>query len=63
MSKVDKAIGRMKQAMGDLTDDAEMRQEGREQEHRADTREEAARAQERADEKRREVSDLERRTS
>jgi uncharacterized protein YjbJ (UPF0337 family) len=63
MSKADKTIGRIKQAAGDLVDDAELRQKGREQEHHADTRDEAARAQERADAKRREVSDLERKTS
>ena len=62
MSKADKTIGRIKQAAGDLVDDAELRQDGRKQEHKADARDEAARAQERADLKRREVSDLERRT-
>ncbi len=62
MSKADKAIGRVKQAAGDFVDDAELRQEGREQERHADARDEAARAQEQADAKRREVSELERRT-
>jgi uncharacterized protein YjbJ (UPF0337 family) len=62
MSKSDKVIGRVKQAAGDLTDDADMRRKGREQEREADAREEAARAEERAEAKRREVDDLERRT-
>jgi uncharacterized protein YjbJ (UPF0337 family) len=63
MSKADKALGRVKQAAGELADDADLRRKGREQERQADARDEAARAEERADAKRREVDDLERRTS
>jgi uncharacterized protein YjbJ (UPF0337 family) len=58
----DKVTGRVKQAVGDLTDSASLRQEGRREERKGEAKEEAARAQERADEKAREAADLERRT-
>ena len=54
--------GRAKEAAGDLIDDAELRQEGREQQRRAQAREELARAEEEVEEKAEEVADLERRT-
>ena len=58
----DKVTGRVKKAVGDLTDSASLRQEGRKEEAKGEAKEDAARAQEKADEKAREVADLERRT-
>jgi uncharacterized protein YjbJ (UPF0337 family) len=58
----DKITGRVKQAAGDLTDSAALRQEGREEEAKGEAKEESARAQEHADAKRAEADDLERRT-
>jgi uncharacterized protein YjbJ (UPF0337 family) len=62
MAKVDKLKGRVKQAAGDLIDDAEMRRKGRLQEEEAEARDELARTEEEADRKAEEVADLERRT-
>ncbi len=59
MSKADKVTGRIKQAAGDLTNDASLRQDGREQERKGEAKQEAALAQERAMEKDREVAELE----
>jgi len=59
MSKADKITGRIKQAAGDLTNDASLRQGGREQERKGEAKQEAAIAQERAAEKDREVAALE----
>jgi ADP-heptose:LPS heptosyltransferase/uncharacterized protein YjbJ (UPF0337 family) len=62
MSMSDKISGRFKKAVGDLTDDASMRQQGRKEERKGEAKEEMARAEERADAKADEVANLERRT-
>jgi uncharacterized protein YjbJ (UPF0337 family) len=62
MSKGDKLKGRIKEAAGDLVDDAELRRSGRKQQREAEAREELALAEEEADRKAEEVADLERRT-
>ena len=61
MAKGDELKGRVKEAAGDLIDDAELRQKGRNQQREAQAREELAQAEEEADRKAREVADLERR--
>jgi uncharacterized protein YjbJ (UPF0337 family) len=62
MSILDKIMGRGKKAVGDLTDDASMRQQGRNEERKGEEKEKLAEAQERADQKAQDVADLERRT-
>jgi uncharacterized protein YjbJ (UPF0337 family) len=62
MAKGDKLKGRIKEAAGDLVDDAEMRRGGRMQQREAQARDELARTQEEADRKAQEVAELERRT-
>jgi uncharacterized protein YjbJ (UPF0337 family) len=62
VAKGDELKGRVKEAAGDLIDDAELRQDGREQQRRAQAREELARAEEEVEQKAEEVADLERRT-
>jgi uncharacterized protein YjbJ (UPF0337 family) len=62
MAKVDKLKGRVKQAAGDLIDDAELRRKGRLEEQEAEARDDLARSEEEADRKAEEVADLERRT-
>ena len=62
MSILDKIMGRGKKAVGDLTDDASMRQQGRDEERKGEEKEKLAEAQERADQKAQDVADLERRT-
>jgi uncharacterized protein YjbJ (UPF0337 family) len=62
MAKGDKLKGRIKEAAGDLVDDAEMRRDGRMQQREAQARDELARTQEEADRKAQEVAELERRT-
>ncbi len=59
----DKISGRIKKAVGDLTDDASLRREGRTEERKGEAKDELAREQERADRKADEVADLERKTS
>lgn len=63
MSLGDKLKGRVKEAAGDLVDDAELRRDGRQQQKHAQARDELARAQEEADAKAEEVAELERRTT
>jgi uncharacterized protein YjbJ (UPF0337 family) len=63
MSILDKISGRFKKAAGDLTDDASLRKQGRDEERKGEAKDELARAQERIDAKADEVADLERRTS
>jgi uncharacterized protein YjbJ (UPF0337 family) len=60
---MDKVTGRVKQAAGDLADDASLRREGKQEERKGDAKEELGNAQERADAKADEVADLERKTS
>jgi uncharacterized protein YjbJ (UPF0337 family) len=62
MGITDKITGRVKKAAGDLTDDASMRREGRQEERKGEAKDELARDQEKADRKAEEVSNLERRT-
>jgi uncharacterized protein YjbJ (UPF0337 family) len=62
MSIMDKITGRIKKAAGDLTDDASLRREGRQQERKGEAKDELAEAHEKADRKAEEVADLERKT-
>ena len=62
MGITDKISGRVKQAVGDLTDDADTRRQGRLEERKGEAKDELARHEERADDKAAEVADLERRT-
>jgi uncharacterized protein YjbJ (UPF0337 family) len=62
MGLMDKLTGRGKQAVGDLTDDASMRREGKKEERKGEAKDDLARAEDRADAKADEVADLERRT-
>jgi uncharacterized protein YjbJ (UPF0337 family) len=62
MSLTDKITGRIKKAAGDLTDDASLRREGRNEERKGEAKDELARAHEKADRKAEEVADLENRT-
>jgi len=62
MAKGDKIKGRIKEAAGDLIDDAEVRRKGQLQQREAEARDELARAEEEADRRAEEVADLERRT-
>jgi uncharacterized protein YjbJ (UPF0337 family) len=63
MSLTDKVTGRVKKAAGDLTDDASLRREGKQEERKGDAKDELAREQERADQKAEEVANLERKTN
>jgi uncharacterized protein YjbJ (UPF0337 family) len=63
MSTLDKISGRFKKAAGDVTDDASLRRQGRQEERKGEAKDELARANERADAKADEVADLERKTS
>ena len=62
MGITDKITGRAKQAVGDLTGDADTRRQGTLEERKGDVKDEAARAEEQAERKRAEAEDLERRT-
>jgi uncharacterized protein YjbJ (UPF0337 family) len=62
MSLTDKISGRIKKAAGDLTDDAAMRREGRQEERKGEAKDELAEAHEKADRKAEEVANLERKT-
>jgi uncharacterized protein YjbJ (UPF0337 family) len=63
MGIMDKVTGRVKQAAGDLTDDAGLRREGKQEERKGEAKEELGHAQEKADAKADEVANLERKTS
>jgi uncharacterized protein YjbJ (UPF0337 family) len=63
MGLTDKLTGRLKKAAGDLTDDASLRREGRQEERKGEAKEELARSQEKADAKAEEIANLERKTS
>ena len=63
MGLTDKITGRIKKAAGDLTDDASLRREGRQEERKGEAKEERDRAHEEADRKSEEVADLERKTT
>ena len=62
MAKADKLKGKLKEAAGDLVDDAEVRRQGRLEQREAEARDELARTEDEADRKAREVADLERKT-
>jgi uncharacterized protein YjbJ (UPF0337 family) len=62
MGITDKVTGRVKQAVGDLTDDAEMRRQGRREERKGEAEEELSQAQEKAAVKAQEIADLDRKT-
>ena len=62
MSLIDKASGRVKKAVGDLTNDPSVRREGRNEERKGEAKEDLARTEEKADQKADEVADLERKT-
>jgi len=62
MAKGDMLKGRIKEAAGDLIDDAELRRKGKLQQDHAEARDDLARAEDEADRKAQEVADLERRT-
>jgi uncharacterized protein YjbJ (UPF0337 family) len=62
MSITDKITGRVKKAVGDLTDDPSTRREGAQEERKGEAKDELDRAHERADAKAEEVADLERKT-
>lgn len=61
-SIIDKATGKVKQAVGDITGDSETRRKGRDEERKGEKKDQLENAQDRADNKAREVADLERRT-
>ncbi len=63
MGIMDKITGRAKKAVGDLTDDASLRRQGRKEERKGEAKEELASADERAEAKAEEVADLERKTN
>jgi uncharacterized protein YjbJ (UPF0337 family) len=63
MGILDKLTGRAKKAAGDLTDDASLRREGRQEERKGEAKEELAQAQDKADAKSEEVANLERKTA
>ena len=62
MSLIDKITGRTKKAAGDLTGDASMRREGRNEERKGEEKDKLADAQDRVEEKAQDVADLERKT-
>ena len=63
MGLLDKITGRTKKAAGDVTGDASLRREGRQEERKGEAKDELAGAQDRADAKAEEVANLERRTN
>src|SRR5215211_2139359 len=62
MSIVDKATGKLKQAVADLKGDEKLHREGRREQRKGEAKEERAQAHEEADKKATEVADLERKT-
>jgi uncharacterized protein YjbJ (UPF0337 family) len=62
MGLTDKISGRVKKAAGDLSDDASLRRQGRNEERKGEAKEDLARTEEKADAKADEVADLERKT-
>jgi uncharacterized protein YjbJ (UPF0337 family) len=62
MSLKDKATGRIKQAIGDLTGDSALKREGDTEERKGEEKEKLERAEERVRDKAGDVADLERRT-
>jgi uncharacterized protein YjbJ (UPF0337 family) len=62
MGIIDKATGKAKQVVGDLTNDERTRRQGKLEERKGEKKDELAEAEERANEKAAEVADLERKT-
>ena len=62
MSLIDKASGRVKKAVGDLTNDPSVRREGQKEEQKGEAKDDLAKTEEKADQKADEVANLERRT-
>jgi uncharacterized protein YjbJ (UPF0337 family) len=62
MSIIDKAAGRIKQAVGDLTGDSSLKREGSTEERKGEEKEKLERAEERVRDKAQDVADLERKT-
>jgi uncharacterized protein YjbJ (UPF0337 family) len=62
MSIIDKASGKLKQAVADLTDDEKLHREGRREQRKGEAKEERDRAHREAGKKATEVADLERKT-
>ncbi len=58
----DEITGKAKQAAGDVTDSAGLRQEGKQEQQKGEAKEDLAEEQERTEEKADEVADLERKT-
>ena len=63
MSLTDKITGKLKQAAGDIADDASLHREGKQEQRKGEAKDELARTEERADAKAEEVANLERKTS
>jgi uncharacterized protein YjbJ (UPF0337 family) len=63
MGLTDKITGRVKQAAGDLADDASLRREGKNEERKGEAKDQLFHAPEKAERKADEVADLERKTS
>lgn len=63
MGLMDKISGRAKKAAGDLSGDAGLRREGRQEERKGEAKDELANAQDQADLKADEVANLERKTT
>ena len=62
MGITDKISGRVKKAAGDLTDDASLRRQGRQEERKGEAKEELTEKQDEAAAKAEEIADLERKT-
>lgn len=62
MSLIDKATGRAKKAVGDLTGDRGLKRQGSAEEEKGEKKDQLDNAEDRADHKADEVADLERKT-
>jgi uncharacterized protein YjbJ (UPF0337 family) len=62
MSLIDKLLGRVKQAAGDITDDPQLRHQGLVDERKGEAKEELRESERDVEQKAAEVADLERRT-
>jgi len=63
MGITDKVTGRVKQAVGDLTDSPSLHREGRQEERKGEAKDELAAQQDKVERKATEVANLERKTS
>jgi uncharacterized protein YjbJ (UPF0337 family) len=63
VSLIDKVMGRLKQAAGDIADDPQLRREGALDERKGEAKEELHDSQREVERKAAEVADLERRTA